>query len=524
LKFILEHQININNLNILKNIEIKNKITDILQKSLRNENKGIISLNNLFNTEALFNNLNDLNNNNSATNVNIINDNLCHPLDYMINLFNERLLNKNNILYIYLLLLNMKENNGNINHIIGIEEYNLIFENFDSTLYLLLKYFNNDVQVKNICNLLLNSYSPSLNFCHYIILKCLSDDYEIKDEKYFGKLFVSYLQFVTIEKLLISDIYSFIVFTISPQVKKVIAKSSILIKYKYTLLKQNYRKDQKLLVLGQKIFENIEQFGTISKNNFFRNYLKDTFYNNNNNNNIYNTINENYTNENVSDTMNNNNEVNNFINNDNKNNINYINDNSNINNNNGINIGGDYFSSFTALFRGNNNESNNDNNNMGKEQKNKKEEENKKAGAKLGQQEDTNDVPETEYDPVLKRWKLNGIIYDDQEEVVQKKRLEKPMVPPPKSQKYANAKKNNDRIEDDKTNVENNIFDDETNNQTNNNNNNNNNNSNVFSSANNRINNPFGSSQIRNPPKPQQTNQKQRMNNLTNRYAVGYRK
>ena len=48
----------------------------------------------------------------------------------------------------------------------------------------MLKFFNDDiVKIKNICNLLLNSYSPKINFSHFIILKCILDDYDIKDEK-----------------------------------------------------------------------------------------------------------------------------------------------------------------------------------------------------------------------------------------------------------------------------------------------------------------------------------------------------
>ena len=272
LKYILENQINVKTLNILNNYDIKNKILEVLSNYIRNENKGILSINNLFNTEILFN---DLNNNSSSNNCDFINDSLFHPLDYIINLFNEKVLNKNNMLYIYFLLLNMKENANNSN--LGFEEYDFIFENFDSALFLILKYFSNDI--KSICNILLNSYSPKLNFCHFIILKCLLNDYEIKNEKFYGKILVNFLQFPSIEKLLIADIYNLILF--NSLYKKVIAKSSILIKYKYTLVKQNYKKDQQLVLFGQKIYENMSQFGSISNNNYFKNYFKDLFFNNN---------------------------------------------------------------------------------------------------------------------------------------------------------------------------------------------------------------------------------------------------
>ena len=496
LKYILENQININKLNILKNGEIRNKIIETLYNSLRNENKGIISLNNLFNTNILFDSLNT---NNSVTGFNIMDDNLNHPLDYMINLFHEKILNKNNILYIYLLLLNMKENDNNVNHSIGFEEYDLIFENFDCTLYLLLKYFNDDIKIKNICNILLNSYSPKLNFCHFIILKCLSDDYEINDEKYFGKIVISFLQFVTIEKLLIADIYNFILFTVSSQVKNVVAKSSILIKYKYTLLKQNYKKDQNLLLLGQKIYENIKQFGLISKNNYFRNYIKDSFYNNNNKN--LSEINRNNYNNNIQE----NNTINNINLNyrNNKSKENYIKKEKDNENNGGgsSNEGGIFSTLKNALFGSN--ESNNDNNKGFVEQD--------KKVAQVDQ-EHPEGVPEIEYDPVLKRYKLYGKIYDDQEEVIQKKRLEKPMVPPPKSEKYRNSKKDEPSPSFDEGQ---NTPNDETNKQMNYNN--------PFSTSN-KINNPFSSTQTKNPPKIPQNNPKKRMFNLANRYAVGYKK
>ena len=278
LKYIIENKMDINKIDIINNNELKNKIIEIISNSIKNENKGIISLNNLFNTSILFNCLN--NNNNSMKNYNILNDSLNHPLEYIIDLFNGKIMNKNSLLYIYFLLLNMKENENNSKNI-GFEEYDIIFENFESTLFILLKYFNNDSQkIKMICNLLLNSYSPKINYCHFIILKCLLNDYEIRNEKYYGKKFVSFLQFPNIEKLLISDIFSYILFSMNSQLIKVVAKSSILIKYKYTLIRQNYKKDQKLVLFGQKIYGNINQFGLISKNNYFKNYLKDLFYNN----------------------------------------------------------------------------------------------------------------------------------------------------------------------------------------------------------------------------------------------------
>ena len=69
-------------------------------------------------------------------------------------------MNKNNVLYIYMFLLNLKENEHSQN--IGLEEYDLILENFNIVLFILLKYFNDDVQkIKNVCNLILNSCSQN---------------------------------------------------------------------------------------------------------------------------------------------------------------------------------------------------------------------------------------------------------------------------------------------------------------------------------------------------------------------------
>ena len=493
-KYILENEINIKKINFLNNKELQNKIIEVLSNSIRNENKGIITLDNLFNTDILFNNLN--NSNSSVSNYNIINDNLVHPLDYIINLFNEKILNKNSILYIYLLLLNMKENDINMNNNnIGFEEYDYIFENFEAALFIILKYFNNDIQ--KICSLLLNSYSPKLKFCHFVILKIMLNDYDIKNEKYYSKKFVSFLQFPNIEKLLIADLYNFIIFTMNTEIKKIIAKSSILIKYKYTLLKQNYKKDQDLVLFGQKIYANITQFGSISKNNHFNNYLKNIFY-----------ININISqksNQNIQDNKSNKNNIN--INNENKK---EVKNDMNIPNPNTGNQGG-LFTSLKYAFGFGGSDSNNDNKKEN-EQRVLTEEEKKRLSPEELWRLENPDKPEVEYDPVLKRYRLRGQIYDDQEEVVQKKRIESPMVPPPKSTKYMNKinNKNNDNNDNEEGNINKNVSLNQNKN-------------NIPPSANNRINNPFNSSQFKNQNKPTNSNQRAKMN-LINRYAVGYNK
>ena len=522
LKYIIEKKVNVNQVNILNNSDLKNRIIEILANNIRNENKGTISLNNLFNTEVLFNSLN--NSNNSVYNYNITNDALTHPLDYVINLFNEKILNKNNILYIYMLLLNLKENEQNQS--IGFEEYDFIFENFNIVLYILLKYFNDDIpKIKNICNLLLNSYSPKLNFCHFILLKCILSDYDIQDERYYGRIFISFLQFPTIEKLLVADIYNFILYTMSSQYKKVIAKSSILIKYKYSLVKQNYKKDQRLIILGQKIYENISQFGLISKNNYFKNYIKTSFYNNKN---------EINTEHNIQETTYNNNTINYNNNNNNeevKNNINYNNNNKidldkNIDKKENKETGtqkenndnGGLFSTLKYAFGFGSSESNNNNNKDGNGQHILTEEEKKRLSPEELWKIEHPGEPEIVYDPVLKRYKLRGKIYNDQEEVIQKKEKERPMVPPPKMKKpitqnnppepYLNNNDSNNFNGQDSNFNDGNIIQ----------------NNNLSNPSSNKINNPFAAAQFKKQPKPPQLNQKQRMNNLHNRYAVGYNK
>ena len=86
-------------------------------------------------------------------------------------------------------------------------------------------------------------------------------------------------------------------FAINSEVKKIFAKCSILIKYKYSLLKQRYEENlnENDLLLKEKIFENISQFGITSKNNFFIKYIQEEFCDNKKNNNV---TNENLLNEN----------------------------------------------------------------------------------------------------------------------------------------------------------------------------------------------------------------------------------
>ena len=507
-KFILENQINLERINILQNNELKNGILQILSKHIQNESKGIISINNLFNAETLYNQ------NNKNLEYNLINEALVHPLEFMLNLFNEKIMNKNNILYLYLLLLNIKENEEFYNHGIGLDEYNYIFENFECALFIILKYFGNDINtIKNVCKCLLNSFSTKIKFCHFVILKCILFDFDIKNGRNYGNIFINFLQFPSIEKIIIADIFNFIIFTASPKkCKKIIAKSSILIKYKFSLIKQNNKPDKNLLILNQKIYENIHQFGSISKNNYFINHLKEfssnkklnisTQNNSTNNSNTNNPVLE----ENI------------FQKNIKSQNINRP---EQVQQQGGlfskiisaIGFGGNEIKSkFISAIGFGGNEINNNNNNI---TENKLSEENNKRT----NQNSNSEHPIQKgivYDHVLKRWKINGVIPEDPEEVVQKKEMEKPVIAPPKAKNFQEKKKifnerNNimlENIEDNKE--EDNIFEKKSTGM-----------SGGPGSINNSINNPFGYSQAKNK-KYSKNNQKQK--SLSERYADRFNK
>ena len=122
-----------------------------------------------------------------------------------------------------------------------------------------------------------------MTYCQYIILKIILGNHEITDEKYYAKLFTLFLNFPSMEKLLIADCYNLILYSINSKVENIFAKCSILIKYKYSLLKTKFKQDKNDIILKEKIYENIVQFGKIHKNKFFMNYIENEFcYNKNN--------------------------------------------------------------------------------------------------------------------------------------------------------------------------------------------------------------------------------------------------
>ena len=264
---ILANNIELDKINILKNKDILNKILIALLISIKNKKtqfflnrKKIIDILNTQNNQFINYNLLSIDQNNST------------PTDFVINLFTNNILNKNNsIIYFYFILLKLNEKNINEN----LEE---IINNFDICLYVILKFLNNDeIKIKNICELLINSSNKKMNLCQYIILKIILGNHEILNEALYAKMFTSFLNFCSIEKLLIADCYNLILFTINPEVKKIFAKCSILIKYKYSLMKQSYKQDENDILLKNKILENAIQFGKIYKNKFFNDYLNNEF-------------------------------------------------------------------------------------------------------------------------------------------------------------------------------------------------------------------------------------------------------
>ena len=269
---ILEKNFEINKINIINDIEMKNKILNLLEKNIKNDdyiNKNIINNKNIIDI------LNNENNFNNIINYNIVNDE--EPFNFMIQLFENKIFNKN-YSYLYIILTTLDTNNINI----YLDE---IFNHFDICIYLILKYFDDENKIINICDILVHSLYPNMKFCQYIILKLILGNHEIFNGKFYARMFTSFLNFPTIEKLLIADCYNLILYSINTEVKKIFAKSSILIKYKYSLLKNKFKIDENDIKLRNKIYENISQFGDISNNQFFKNYIKNEFCLDNNNNN-----------------------------------------------------------------------------------------------------------------------------------------------------------------------------------------------------------------------------------------------
>ena len=272
IKNILLNNFNLDNSNFLEEPNIINKILKILFNSIRDK----LSFSNIINSKKVLDSFNAQNL--EFNNYNFLSDqNNNNPIDFIIKLFtNDIFHKKNNILYFYLILLNLNENNI-------IKNSKEIFENFEIILFILFKYFLNDKKkFKKICEILVNNTSQNMTFCQYILIKMILGNIEIKNEKYYAKILTRFLNFLSMEKLLIADYYNLILYTNYSKFKDILAKSSILIKYKYSLLKQNYKLDENDLKLKTKIYNNIAQFGKIHKNKFFFDYIKNEYSSNKN--------------------------------------------------------------------------------------------------------------------------------------------------------------------------------------------------------------------------------------------------
>ena len=258
--------------NFLDEPDIKNNILNILFNSFKDKSSKQNSFSSFINSKKVLDSFN--NQNSELNNYNFLSvQSDKNPMDFIIKLFtNDIFYKKNNIFYFYLILLNLNETNIK-------ENSKEIFENFEIILYILFKYFSNDKnRLKNICKIFVNNSSQNMTFCQYIIIKIILGEHKINDEKYYAKIFTTFLNFPTMEKLLIADCYNLILYTIYPKVKNILAKSSIMIKYKYSLLKQKYKQNENDLKLREKIYNNISQFGKIHKNKFFMEFMKNEYF------------------------------------------------------------------------------------------------------------------------------------------------------------------------------------------------------------------------------------------------------
>ena len=312
--------------------------------------------------------------------------------EYIQSFYDNGYLNKNN--YFYLLFL---VTSGKINNMTS-EDADLIFNNFPLFFLILLENFNfNNYNVlKVIIDNLISSQSKYKTLLHYIILKFIKCDFSIENENSYALLFTSFLNHSSIAKIFIADIFNYTLFTLNTNIPTAIAKSSIMLKYKYVIIKQ-YDNDQNVYSLGEKVNENLSQFGLYSNNIHFREYVNE----------LYPISEDKRIKPSVKKE-----EIRNDTQNENK----------------STGSGGLFsiFSSALGIGKGNGNE----------QQRPLTEEEKAKLTPEERWQLEHPGEEEIYYDKTLKRYVLRGQIYDDQEEVIQKKMKEsKPFVPPPKINK-----------------------------------------------------------------------------------------
>ena len=408
---------------------------------------------------------------------------------------------KEDNIYLYLYNLISSSNDLLLNQI-GTKEADLIFKHFPVFILLILELFttSNEPVIKNLMNKLLLLKSYKKNFLHYVILTFLTGDFNINNENEYALMFTSYLNHPSLEKIFIADVFTYIMFCFNDKLPEIIRNSSILLKFKYVQLKLHTRhNDFKVNDLGNKIHENIAQFGNYSNNTTFKEYFNTLFPLAKSNETIY---------KSASSKNNTNNRVNTVPNE------------SNQNKEVKQNKGGGFFS-YVSSALGIGGKGNNDNKQQQTQQRVYTEEEKRMMTEEERWAIEHPGEPEYYYDKTLRRYVLRGKIYDDQEEVVQKKKMQEPVKAPPKAKNIIKPKTQEDNLYDNSSNkniqsnpqiINNNIG---GNQQINNNNINGN-------QQTTKVNNPFG---IRKPPPPiQRKVQGPQTSSLTGRYAVAYQK
>ena len=113
-----------------------------------------------------------------------------------------------------------------------------------------------------------------------MVLKLITNNFFIENSKNYTDSLTNYLQFNNYFRLLISDVFNYLLFNKTSDAEKEKLNSvgycSILIKLKFFLMKiQSNSMDEKMKEFGERIIENIGQLGKYSQNENFINFLKD---------------------------------------------------------------------------------------------------------------------------------------------------------------------------------------------------------------------------------------------------------
>ena len=410
---------------------------------------------------------------------------------------------KEDNIYLYFYNLISSSNELILNQI-GTEEADLIFKHFPMFILLILELYtkSNEPFIMNLLNKLLYLKSSKKNFLHYVILTCFTGQFNLNNEDEYALMFTSYLNHSSLEKIFIADVFTYIMFCFNDKLPEIIRNSSILLKFKYVQLKLHTRhNDFKVNDLGNKIHENLTQFGNYSNNVTFKEYFNTLFPLTKSNETIYKDVSKkDHTTNRVNTVPSENNQK------------------KEVKQNKG---GGGGFFSYVSSALGIGGNDSNENKQQQTQQKVYTEEEKRMMTEEERWAIEHPGEPEYYYDKTLRRYVLRGKIYDDQEEVVQKKKMQEPVKAPPKAKGMIKPKAQEDNLYDNSS--SNNI---QSNPQLSNPNiggtqqiSSNNMSGNQQTT---KVNNPFG---VRKPPPPiQRKVQGPQTSSLTGRYAVAYQK